>query len=94
MERRNPVDAGGGGGPRGGALTGDQPTARAVWIRLIVFVVILAGAGTVAGIVGLPDVERLRTGIASAGSATPSNGSPEPGSPASMRCCAAAACSR
>ncbi|MDQ2883538.1 MAG: VTT domain-containing protein [Actinomycetota bacterium] len=71
MERRNRVDAGGGGGPRGGAVTGDQPTARAVWVRLVVFVVILAGAGTVAGIVGLPDVERLRTGIASAGPGAP-----------------------
>jgi hypothetical protein len=71
MERRNRVDAGGGGGPRGGAVTSDQPTARAVWVRLVVFVAIVAAAGTIAGIVGLPDVERLRTGIASAGPGAP-----------------------
>jgi uncharacterized membrane protein YdjX (TVP38/TMEM64 family) len=40
-------------------------------MRLVIFVVIIAAAGTVAGIVGLPDLKQLRTGIASAGPAGP-----------------------
>lgn len=70
MDWRNRGDAGD-GSPRRGAVTGVQPITRAVWVRLVVFVVIVAAACTVGGLVGVPDLEQFRTGIASAGPAGP-----------------------
>lgn len=58
-------------GGRGGAGTdGDQP-GRAVWVRLVMFAVIVAAAAVVGLLVGLPDVEQLRSEVAAAGPAAP-----------------------
>lgn len=48
-----------------------QPTGRAVWARLVLFVLLLAIAIAVAAVVGLPDPAELRDDIAAAGTAAP-----------------------
>lgn len=59
------------GQPDRGVTPEVRSVGRAVWVRLAVLAVVVAAAVVVALVVGLPDVESLRAGIAAAGPAAP-----------------------
>lgn len=59
------------GQPDRGVTSEVRSVGRAMWVRLAVLAVFVAAGVVVAVVVGLPDVESLRAGIAAAGPAAP-----------------------
>lgn len=59
------------GQPDRGVTSEVRSVGRAVWVRLAVLAVFVAAGVVVAVVVGLPEVESLRAGIAAAGPAAP-----------------------
>ncbi|WP_219420069.1 hypothetical protein [Pseudonocardia nigra] len=70
-EQRDPAGPRDGLDHQPGEGAGARKAGWAVWVRAIALAAVVAVAVLVAAVVGVPDVERLRADVASAGAAAP-----------------------